>query len=294
MSGAVQRPQEWEAGPAGSRVARWGEGPVWHRGVLYFVDIEGRAVHSFNPDNGEEHAWPVGQRVGFAAPRRVGGLVCGGDHGLFFLDTAGGATAPICDPEPGCPDNRFNDGKCAPDGRLFAGTISLRKETGAARLYRLDADLSLAIAHQPVTNSNGLAWSPDGGTLHYIDTPTRQVTAFSYDPETGHLGGPRIAFATPPGWGSPDGMAADAEGMLWIAFCHGGCVRRLDPADGRELARIELPARATTSVAFGGEGLQDLYITTGITPGHAEPLAGRLFVVRRLPVPGLPVAAFAG
>ena len=82
------------------------------------------------PETGEESTWKVGQRVGTVVPRSTRGLVIAGDSGLLFLDPASGDLAPIADPEPDKPDNRFNDGKCSPDGRLFAGTISLVKRRG--------------------------------------------------------------------------------------------------------------------------------------------------------------------
>ena len=281
--------------PVGQRVSRWGEGPVWHHDRLFHVDIEGHAIVAHDPDGAPETIWNLGRRVGFVVPRRNGGFIAGGDDGIFFFDPISGATEPIAHPEADKPDNRFNDGKCSPDGRLFAGTISLAKTKGDARLYRLDADLSLATAYGPVTNSNGLAWSSDGKTLHYIDTPTRAVLAFDYETETGDLLNPRVAFSTEGLCdASPDGMAADAEGMLWIAFCHGGCVLRIDPRTGRAIARIDVPALETTSVAFGGPGLRHLYITTGIHSKIQEPFAGRLFLVENLPAPGLPVSAFAG
>lgn len=280
--------------PAGSHISLWGESPVWWRGQLWSVDIEGRAILAYSPAHDEEHAWPTGQRVGFVAPRRIGGVVWGGDHGLHFLDPDSGATWAIADPEPDKPRNRFNDGKCSPDGRLFAGTIALDKTPGAAALYRLDPDLFVQPAFGPVTNSNGLAWSPDGSVCYYIDTPSFEVKAFRYDAESGDLHDPRVAFRTPKEWGSPDGMAIDVEGMLWIAFCHGGCVRRIDPRDGRELGKIEVPARETTSVAFGGRDRRDLFITTGRPTSDPEPLAGRLFVVRGMPVAGPPATPFAG
>ena len=281
--------------PVGTLVSRWGECPVWHRGLLYYVDIEGKTVVAYDPSSGHERHWPVGQRVGFVTPRRNGGLVCGGDNGIFFLDPDSGRTETIVDPEPEKPQNRFNDAKCSPDGRLFAGTISLAKSTGDANLYRLDADLSLALAYGPVTNSNGLAWSPDGMLCYYIDTPSMEVKVFRYDRESGALLDPRVAFRTDILiHASPDGMAMDCDGMLWIAFCHGSCVKRIDPADGRELAHLPVPARETTSLAFGGAHLRDLFITTGMDPKGETASGGRLFVVRDMPVAGCPVAPFAG
>jgi sugar lactone lactonase YvrE len=278
--------------PVGNIHSQWGEGPVWWRGALYFVDIEGHRVHRYDPASGEEKTWDVGQRVGTVVPRESGGLVIAGDHGLFFLDEITGLLTAIADPEADKPDNRFNDGNCSPDGRFFAGTISLVKKTGDARLYRLDPDLTLHEAFGPVTNSNGIAWSADGATVFYIDTPRREVLAFDYT--NGQLRNMRSVISTAGLDASPDGMAIDASGHLWIAFCHGGCVVCYDPVTGNELRRVELPCLETTACAFGGPDLADLYVTTGVHKSIQEEHAGRLFVIRGLGVTGLPSYAFAG
>ncbi len=278
--------------PIGNMRCQWGEGPIWWRGALYFIDIEGQRVHRLDPADGSEKSWDVGQRVGTVVPRESGGLVIAGDRGLFFLDEETGELTAIADPEPDKPDNRFNDGKCSPDGRFFAGTISLVRKTGDARLYRLDPDLSLHEAFGPVTTSNGIAWSADGMTVFYIDTPRKEVLAFDY--EGGQLRNMRSAISTAHLASSPDGMAIDAAGNLWIAFCHGGCVVCFDPATGAELRRVEFPCLETTACAFGGPDLADLYVTTGVHKTAVEEHGGRLFVVRGLGVGGLPANGFAG
>lgn len=278
--------------PVGTIHSQWGEGPVWWQGALYFVDIEGHKVHRFDPGDGTEKSWDVGQRVGTVVPRESGGLVIAGDHGLAFLDEESGAVTPIADPEPDKPDNRFNDGKCSPDGRFFAGTISLVKKTGDAKLYRLDPDLTLHEAFGPVTNSNGIVWSADGKTVFYIDTPRKEVLAFDY--EAGHLRNMRGVVSTAAIDASPDGMAIDADGNLWIAFCHGGCVVCFDPRSGEEVRRVGIPCLETTACAFGGPDLADLYVTTGVHKSVVEEHAGKLWVVRGLGVRGVSASAFAG
>lgn len=278
--------------PVGQTRCQWGEGPIWWQGALFYVDIEGKRVHRYDPADGSEQSWDVGQRVGTVVPRESGGLVIAGDHGIQFLDPETGTLTPIADPETDKPDNRFNDGKCSPDGRFFAGTISLAKKTGDAKLYRLDPDLTLHEAFGPVTNSNGIVWSADGKTVYYIDTPRREVLAFDYD--DGHLRNLRTAFSTGHIEASPDGMTIDANGHLWIAFCHGGCVSCFDPANGNELHRIPVPCLETTACAFGGPDLADLFITTGVHKTAKEEHAGRLFVVRGLKVKGVPANAFEG
>lgn len=278
--------------PVGHIRCQWGEGPVWWQGALYFVDIEGQRVHRYDPADGSEKSWDVGQRVGTVVPRESGGLVIAGDHGFFFLDEETGALTPIADPEHDKPDNRFNDGKCSPDGRFFAGTMSLTRKTGTAKLYRLDPDLTLHEAFGPVTTSNGIVWTQDGKTVYYIDTPRKEVLAFDY--EDGHLRNLRSAFSTGHIDASPDGMTLDSAGRLWIAFCHGGCVSCFDPATGNEVHRIALPCLETTACAFGGPDLTDLYVTTGVHKTAKEEHAGRLFVISDLKAKGLPANAFGG
>jgi sugar lactone lactonase YvrE len=280
--------------PVGHIRCQWGEGPVWWQGALYFVDIEGHRVHRYDPADGSEKSWEIGQRVGTVVPRESGGLLVAGDHGLFFLDEETGALTPIADPEHDKPDNRFNDGKCSPDGRFFAGTISLTRKTGDARLYRLDPDLTLHEAFGPVTTSNGIIWSLDGKTVYYIDTPRREVLAFDYDSSDGLLHNLRSVISTGHIDASPDGMTIDSEGNLWIAFCHGGCVSCFNPENGNELHRIPLPCLETTACAFGGPELADLFVTTGVHKTAKEEHAGRLFVIRGLKVRGVPADAFAG
>ena len=149
-----------------------------------------------------------------------------------------------------------------------------------------------------VAISNGLAWSADSRTLYYIDSPTRRVDAFDFDPEEGGLSNRRTAVALQDGWGYPDGMAIDAEDKLWVALWEGWGVARFDPGSGELLARIEVPVARVTSCCFGGPGYQDLYITTASRDMEAEewkrqPEAGGLFVARP-GVPGLPAARFRG
>lgn len=283
-----------EIEPLGNIRSQWGEGPIWWNRVLYYVDIEGHAVHRYDPADASEKTWNVGQRVGTVVPRSHGGLVIAGDHGISFLDEATGQLTPIADPEASLPENRFNDGKCSPDGRFFAGTISLTKKTGTAKLYRLDADLSIHEAFGPVTNSNGIAWSADGRTCYYIDTPRREVLAFAYSQETGALDQPRSVIDTRHIEASPDGMTIDSDGNLWVAFCHGACVVCFDPSSGNELQRVNFPCLETTACAFGGPDLSELYVTTGVHKTVKEEHAGRLFVVRGLNARGVMSQAFCG
>jgi sugar lactone lactonase YvrE len=215
-----------------------------------------------------------------------------GDSGFFFLDTTTGLSTPIADPEPDLPDNRFNDGKCDPAGRFWAGSICLKRRPDAS-LYCLHTDLRVEKKFGPVTNSNGIIWSADARTMYYIDTPSKKIRAFDFDLETAAISGERVVWDTSEDASSPDGMTIDSEGRLWIAFCHGAKVVCFDTASRQVEEQIDFPCIETTACAFGGADLGDLYITTGQKPGLEEQDAGRLFVCRP-GATGVRAGAFGG
>jgi sugar lactone lactonase YvrE len=179
---------------------------------------------------------------------------------------------------------RFNDGKCDPAGRLWAGTMELQGEPEMGALYRLDPDRRVHQILDRVTISNGLAWSHDRRRMYYIDTPTFTIDAFDYDLTTGHITNRRVAATVPKDFGYPDGMTIDGEDMLWVAHFGGGRVTRWKPATGQLLDQIRVPTKNVTSCAFGGAKLDQLYITTArvaLQPSELanEPQAGGLFIV---------------
>ena len=282
-----------EVSLAGDYSAKWGEGPVWWQEALYYVDIEGHCVVRFDPATGEEKIFPVGERVGTIVPREQGGFVIAGDTGFHLLDEEGNLKA-IVDPETDKPDNRFNDGKCSPDGRFFAGTISTVKKEGDASLYELNPELGVREVFGDLTNSNGLAWSPDGSRVYFVDTPRREIWGFDYNPATGEWTNRTAVADTGHINSSPDGMVMDEEGHIWVAFCHGGCVARFDVETGQEIQRVGLPCVETTACTWGGKNLDELYVTTGVHKSIVEEDAGRLFVVKGLGVKGIPANPFAG
>lgn len=283
--------------PIGSRVAKWGEGPIWWQGKLIYVDIEGHSLIELDPASGEERVFSVGERIGTVVPHAAGGYLCAGDSGIYAFDPDSGKKTILADPEAHKrPNNRFNDGKCDPRGRFWAGTISLVKKSGDANLYCYDTSGALHLKVAEVTNSNGLCWNAAADTMFYIDTPTRQVCAFDYDASSGHISHARVAVDTEAAGfdSSPDGMTIDSEDKLWIAFCHGGCVARFDPASGETLQRINIPAVETTACAFGGPELNRLFVTTGIKKDHDEAEAGKVFVIDGLGITGAPAFAYQG
>ena len=269
--------------------AELGEGALWDskQSRLLWIDILEGTVHTYDPASGRDEHVPVGQMVGTVVPRAAGGLMLAVQHGFAAFDPRTNDLQILCDPESHLPHTRFNDGKCDPAGRFWAGTMPLGKDEGKplGSLYRLDADHSVHKMFDGVGCSNGIVWTADRSTMYYVDTFTSRIDAFDYDPTTGDITNRRTAIRTSRAQGYPDGMTIDAEGNLWVAFWSGHCVRCLDPGSGTVLHTIEVPALQVTSCAFGGPDLEDLFITTartGLDPDALgrQPQAGGLFCAR--------------
>jgi sugar lactone lactonase YvrE len=278
--------------------AQLGEGPSWDAATrtLYWIDIYSGEIHACSPETGSDRVIPVGEPVGCLAPANVGGLIIASQSGIARLDPETGLRKTLTNPEAHLPGNRFNDGKCDPAGRFLAGTMDNAEVEASGSLYSLSPDGTLKTLRRGVRISNGLAWSPDHATLYYIDTPTRAVMAFAYDLATGDISQPRKAVHVPEELGWPDGMTADTQGNLWIAMWGGAALTKWDPASGRLLQKIPVPALNVTSCAFGGERMTDLYITSARKGMDSEqlvqyPRTGGLFRLRT-DVKGMPTFSF--
>ncbi len=261
-----------------------GEGALWdeRHARLYWVDIVESKVFAFDPRKRSNLAYDVGESVGTVTVTRNDKLLLALRGGFACLDPESGELMRIADPEADLPGNRFNDGKCDPQGRFWAGTMVEHGPWGSASLYCLDTDLSVRKVLDRVTISNGLVWSRDSRRFFYIDTPTRQIASFDFDPATGELTNRRVVSEIPRELGSPDGMTIDEEDHLWIALWGGSSVVRVNPTGARIEYRITLPAENVTSCAFGGPELDELYVTTAsVGLDHdrrrAQPRAGSLF-----------------
>lgn len=276
-----------------------GEGPVWdfRKKTICWVDILNGLIHEYNPVDHSHKVISANQMIGAIAICKNGHFIAAMKNGFGFIDRDSGAVSMISNPEPDLPGNRFNDGKCCPYGRFWAGTMSHTDEPEKGSFYLLDKNLAVTKKMQRVSISNGMTWSLDHKLFYYIDTPTFTVVVYDFDSINAEITNKRIAIRIPDDEGSPDGMTIDNEGMLWIAHWDGWQITRWNPLSGKRLLSIHFPVARVTSCCFGGENFQDLYVTsakTGLTSDqlHNQPLAGSLFIIRNIGYIGLPLFEF--
>ena len=277
-----------------------GESVRWEarRNALFHVDILGRQLRRFDPATGDFRAWDMDELIGGWFPTRDGRLLLAMQTGLYWFDPECGARERYCDLEADQPLTRANDGRCDPQGRLWISTMDMVNEprTPIGGLYRVAPGEAPVKVLGGLCIPNALAWSPDGGTMYFADSPRRVVWQFDFDGERGEISNRREFFALDEGApGVPDGACTDVEGGIWIAIPQGGRVERRMP-DGSLDAVIETPAERPTMCGFGGPGLDTLYVTSlsrhlSDAERARRPDEGALFAVRP-GVTGLPEPLF--
>jgi sugar lactone lactonase YvrE len=259
------------------------------------VDITGKKIQRYFPASGQTEVFEVPRMVSALGLRQSGGFVCAAEDGFHFWSPEGNQFDPIKDPEKGKQGARFNDGKVDRAGRFWAG--SMTPQGASSALYRLDPDLAVHRMVSDITISNGIGWSPDNQTMYYVDSNRLVIYAFDFDSNTGEISQQRDFVKFGVNFGVPDGLTVDSEGFIWCAVYDGWMVVRLDP-QGKIVEEVRMPVARPSSVAFGGQHLDELYITCiaeglSLEEKEQQPMAGDLFMVK-LGVRGLPEPAFLG
>lgn len=294
-----------------------GESPFWHplEQMLYWVDIPAKKILRSNVFMGTVENWamsaPHALEPGCIAPAYGGGLVIALRDGIYRAREWGGPLQRLVQSSHDTRTTRFNDGKCDPQGRFWAGTMYEPRDARKAELFSLDCregrppDLQLKAGD--ATIANGLAWSPDSTTLYWADTPGHIIRAWDWDAASNVMTGQRVFKQfepKPKDWqyglggygGRPDGAAVDVQGNYYVAMYEGRRLLKLSPA-GKLLADIPTPAQCPTMPCFGGDDWRTLYLTTARQNRSPQeladlPLSGCVFSMR-VDVPGLPVNFFS-
>jgi sugar lactone lactonase YvrE len=266
-----------------------GESPLWDeaRRCLWWVDVEGKAIHRRGSHDDNHRSWMVTQEPAALALDEAGDLIVAAGLGWHVFDPVTAQLSLIAPCPAQGPKMRFNDGVVDAKGRFWTGTLHEAREP-VGELFCLHEGVA-HFAAAGLRTQNGCAISPDGKTFYLADSHPDicAIWAHDFDLETGALENRRLFHR--PARGRPDGAAIDAEGCLWFAAVDGGCVVRLDP-EGREIIASPLPVSRPTKPAFGGAGLRTLFVTTMSlgTDASREPLAGSVFAIET-DVKGLPM-----
>ena len=246
--------------------AALGEGPVWSvaEQVLYWIDIDGRAVHRYDPSTGLDVARPTPGRPGsLALTAAPGRLLLATEHQVVWFDWNTGVSEPFVQLEVPGRGIRLNDGRTDPAGRFIVG--SMFEDTQADKfigsLHRVDADGTIAALRRAVGVSNGLAFDQDRGRMYWTDTMTQQVLMWDYDADSGERSNERVFFDYSTIRGRPDGACVDSDGYYWSASVRGWALTRIAP-DGTVERRIDLPVQLPTMPCFGGPNLDTIFVTS--------------------------------
>lgn len=257
-----------------------GEGPLWHpdEQQVYWTDIRAGEIHRYDPAS-ETH------ELYYHAPdgEKIGGFTFQEDGSLLLFMTEGrvsiyrdGALETVVSGLSREAGMRFNDVIADPRGRVFCGTTDV-DDPSAGRLYRLDTDGTLTTVLEHAELPNGMGFTPDRDRIYVTESNTNTIHLFDYDADTGRLDNRRTFAERTAETGIYDGLTVDADGAVWSALWDGGSVVKHTTSGGID-RQLQIPATNVTSLAFGGDDLTDLYVTTAAMQTEPDDTqAGNLF-----------------
>jgi sugar lactone lactonase YvrE len=268
------------------------ETPVWDSRIskLYWTDLFTGNIHRYDPASGRDECFttldsPIGSAIPTSDPNR---LLAALDSGIYLFDITSGKLSLVSDPEPGRPENCFNDTRVDALGRIFASTTAriygkpgyTQDMTG--NFYQIDTDGSVRVIARDIAHYNGIVWNSGNTKMFVVDSYREQLLYFNYDLDKGVIGGPELAIDLAE-FGNPDGISIDTEDNLYI--CHWtGKISIWDRyLQLKESAAFPVPFACCGG--FGGADLKDFYVASALwdySPEEAEkhPGAGGVFVAR--------------
>ena len=261
-----------------------GEGPLWHpyENRLYWVDITGGKMFWYEPSTQTHEQFFEGKTIGGFTIQKDGSFVLFMENGSIASLKNNRMEYLLAEikEERGM---RFNDVVTDPEGRIFAGTMHQNSDlalTGkkSGNLYRIDKDMSIHKVLEGTKIPNGMGFSLNHKKMYYTESADRSIYCFDYDKNTGNISNQTAFITVDNNSGLPDGMTVDSNGDIWSASAGGSTLNQYNP-QGIVQQSINFPALMVSSVTFGGDNLDDIYVTTigGENKKENGPGAGALF-----------------
>lgn len=262
-----------------------GEGIQWNKedGCFWWTDIHSAKLYRYHLTTKKVTHWGLPEKLAcFAFAKNESRIMAAFASGFAWFDVETGGVEWVAQPES-IAGNRSNDGRCDRQGRFWMGTVVDQRHSPdqQASLYCMQKNGEISKHLSGLSISNALCWSPDSRKMYHADSPTQTIRAYDFDAQTGHISNPQIFAKTEDGV-EPDGACVDAEGFIWNAQWGASRVVRYAP-DGSKNFVLSMPVSQATCVAFGGENLNVLAVTSariGLDEAalQQQPDAGNVFI----------------
>jgi gluconolactonase len=181
---------------------------------------------------------------------------CDGEPFLFPNDLCFGLDGAIY-----MTDSGVEIGNFCPNNQIRSDYMDVDYD---GRVYRIDPETGgVTLLDRGIKFTNGIAFGPDGA-LYANETLTGNIYRYAW--ADGRVAGSRTLFGNvirpdaAPGWKGPDGMAFDANGLLYVAVFAQGDVTVLG-LDGKVVRRLPALGMLPTNVAFALLGQHRIHVT---------------------------------
>ena len=261
-----------------------GEGTLWVSKLqsIFFVDIKKKQIFILNIKNKRKKILKLDKEIGFIAHIKRNFFILGLQSELRIVNLKSQKTIYSISIEKKKPNNRINDGKIDPAGRLWFGTIDNLGKKKSGALYCLDKNLKLHKVDQNYFTTNGPAFL-NKNNFYHTDSRKKVIYKIKINKKLKIIK-KKIFIKFTKKDGSPDGMTVDKKNNLWVCHYHGSSVSAFD-LKGKKIHKISIPANNITNCTFGGVKNNELFISTArkgmsIKEKRDHPLSGSLFNVK--------------
>ncbi len=264
-----------------------GEAPVWDSScnMLYWADLMAMKIYGYDEKTENIKHYQLNETIGALGLAHDNHLIVALVSGMYLFNLQTEELTHIVTPagEP-VANNRFNDGKVAPNGDFFIGTMDETFTENIGKLYHISQQGVATFVKDGFMVSNGLAWSNDGKKMYHSCSRTQKVWIYDFSSIAPFISNERVFADISSETGRPDGAATDIDGNYWSAGVSSGHLNQFD-AQGELVQHLALPMKAPTMPCFGGHDMATLFVTS-LSFNHQEedfeayPLSGGVIAIK--------------